>query len=450
MMAEAGNKKCCRREKMNAANHMRIDVAASPSSAEFRPRFNSKVGAAIRRHALPVSQSRSFSITVFIFTAALIAFATNLSMHLLNLRMHDVGISESGIGISIAAQALGIILVAPLTKYVVAAFGIRRSMLLGAFVASSALIACNFVSGYHLFGLVRLIFATGLGLLFTVSETLVITRADATNRGRVVGWYATALAVGTASGPAFITVIGVQGFMPLIVSALLFWLAIVPIAIYVQRGEELAAVVRTSTFAAIRIVPIAFLTAFVFGVADNGGLSMLSLYSTLNGYDYNHAVTITAVATVGSIAFQIPLGYWANNRDPRMVLLLSGVCSIFLLALLPSAMSAQSAAFGISFALGGFLEGLYTIGLICIAKYSRNVGISSANGCFVSICGFGEFVGPLTTGTAIGYLGAQGFVVGLTLLLALYIVLIVLLKQGTETQAAPQVERKYLGGAEAA
>ena len=80
------------------------------------------------------------------------------------------------------------------------------------------------------------------------------------------------------------------------------------------------------------------------------------------------------------------------------------------------------------------MEGLYTVGLICIAKYSRNVGIASANGCFVSICGFGELVGPLTTGTSIEYLGSHGFVVGLTLLLAFYIVMIGWLKQGTEVQ----------------
>lgn len=29
-------------------------------------------------------------------------------------------------------------------------------------------------------------------------------------------------------------------------------------------------------------MPIVFITAFIFGVVDNGGLSMLSVYSTLN------------------------------------------------------------------------------------------------------------------------------------------------------------------------
>jgi hypothetical protein len=272
-------------------------------------------------------------------------------------------------------------------------------------------------------------------LLFVVSESLVITRTDASNRGQVIGWYATGLAVGTTGGPAFIAVTGVEGLIPLLWGAFFFWFTITPILAYVKKGQELAPVVRNSTFAAIRLMPIAFITAFVFGVVDNGGLSMLSVYSTLNGYDYSQAALLAAVAMTGGIALQIPLGYAANNSEPRVVLLLCAVGSIALLMLLPKTMSIHAAALGVGFLLGGLLEGFYTVGLICIAKQCRTVVISSANGCFISFCGFGEFVGPLTTGTSIQYLGSHGFVVGLTVLLACYIVMIGCVKQNVQPQA---------------
>lgn len=372
---------------------------------------------------------------MFILTAVLVAFATNLSMHLLNLRMQSLGISEFYIGISVAAQALGIVLVAPLTKHVIARLGIRQTFAIGAFVASSVLIGFNFLSDPVVLAALRLFFAVGLALLFVVSESLVITRTDASNRGRVIGWYATGLAVGTTGGPAFIAVTGVAGLTPLLWGAFFFWLTITPILAYVRQGQELAPVVRNSTFAAIRLMPIAFITAFVFGVVDNGGLSMLSVYSTLNGYDYSQAALLAAVAMTGGIALQIPLGYVANNSEPRIVLLLCAVGSIALLTLLPKTMSIHAAALGVGFVLGGLLEGFYTVGLICIAKQCRTVGISSANGCFISFCGFGEFVGPLTTGTSIQYLGSHGFVVGLTVMLACYIVMIGCVKQNVQPQA---------------
>jgi hypothetical protein len=83
----------------------------------------------------------------------------------------------------------------------------------------------------------------------------------------------------------------------------------------------------------------------------------------------------------------------------------------------------------IALMLGGLLEGLYTIGLICIAKYCRGVDIAAANGCFVSVCGLGEFVGPLVTGTSIHYFGPSGFVIGLAIALCLYVVVVANLKR---------------------
>lgn len=422
---------------MNTANHKRIEVAASPPCAEFRPRYNSKSAPEARPASHGDDRDRRFtSIIVFISTAVLVAFATNLSMHLLNLRMHSLGISEFYIGLSVAAQALGIVLIAPLAKHFISALGIRQTFVLGAFVASGALVVFHFVSAPFALAVLRSVFAIGLALLFVVSESLVITRTDATNRGQVIGWYATGLAVGTTAGPAFIAVTGVEGISPLLWGAAFFWLATTPILAYVQKGQELAPVVRNSTFAAIRLMPIAFLTAFVFGIVDNGGLSMLSVYSTLNGYDYSQAALLAAVAMMGGIALQIPLGYAANNSEPRVILLLCAVGSIVLLTLLPKTMSIHTTALGVAFVLGGLLEGFYTVGLICIAKQCRTVGISSANGCFISFCGFGEFVGPLTTGTGIQYLGSHGFVVVLTALLACYVVMIVCVRQNTQ----PRVE----------
>src|SRR5581483_4374287 len=397
-------------------------------------RQQSKPGSAVGE-SVDAAGPRSAPLIFLILTSTLVAFATNLSMHQLNMRMQDLGISEFGIGISVATQALGIILVAPLAKDAIARFGVRRAFVLGAIITSSTFLSINFLSDAVALSAVRLLFAGGLALLFTISESLVITRTEQSNRGKVVGWYATALAVGTAAGPAFVTVTGVDGFAPLLWSAMLFWLTAVPIVLCVGKGEDLAPVVRTSTMGSMRIMPIAFVTAFIFGVVDNGGISMLSVYSTMNGYDYSQAAMLAATAMVGGVALQVPLGYGANGYDIRMILLLCGVGAIVLLALLPNIMALHTAALGVSFLLGGFLEGFYTVGLICIARNCRSIGISSANGAFVSMCGLGEFVGPLTTGTSIHYLGSQGFVIGLTVLLAAYIVLVAMMKRGASVQS---------------
>lgn len=413
---------------MSAASHPRIELAASPPCEAFRPRFTAPRPAPRRvGPSSPAVEERSdgaAAIVAFIVSAAFIGFATNLSMHLLNLRMQSLGVPSSGIGISVAIQALGIVFAAPLTKHAIARYGVRQTLVLGSLLCTATLAAFSVITDMFVWNALRFVFAGGLALLFTTSESLIIARADGSNRGRVVAWYATALATGTSAGPLLIALIGIQGASPLLWGALIFAWASTPIFAYLRRGEGLTPVVRKSTFATLGIAPIAFLSAFVFGIADNGGMALLGVYSVMTGYDYTSAVAFAAFATVGGILLQIPLGYSANKRNPRLVLICCAVFSIWLLAVLPALMSHKVLAFGAVFGLGGLIEGLYTVGLICIAKYYRGLGISSANGCFISLCGFGELVGPLATGTSMEYLGSQGFVLALAAVLALYVFLI--------------------------
>lgn len=415
---------------MTTANLARVELASSPPCEQFRTRFPARPQpertAATPSAAAPAAaQSDTSSIVAFISAAALVGFATNLSMHLLNLRMQRLGLSEFAIGVSVAIQALGIVVAAPFTKHVIARCGVRQTLIIGALVCAVTLTAFGFIHRLYVWNGMRFAFAAGLALLFTSSESLVISRAGATNRGRLVGWYVSALAVGTSAGPLLIAVIGVQGLMPLLWSAFIFGAATTPMVAFLKPGEQLAPVVRKSTFATLRVAPLIFLSAFVYGVLDNGGMSMLSVYSVLTGYDYSSAVTIAVFAEIGSILLQFPLGLIASRGEPRMILLFSGLGLMNLLTLLPNVMAVKPAAFTVTFLFGGLLEGLYTVSLICLTKYYRGIGISAANGCFVAMCGLGELLGPLTTGTSMNYLGPSGFVVGLTTTLAIYCILLV-------------------------
>jgi hypothetical protein len=52
-----------------------------------------------------------------------------------------------------------------------------------------------------------------------------------------------------------------------------------------------------------------------------------------------NAVVLAVFATLGVIVLRIPLGFWASRRDPQALLLLGGIASILLLALLPAIVS---------------------------------------------------------------------------------------------------------------
>src|SRR5260370_5191013 len=199
---------------MAVANHIRLGLAASRPWGSSRSRVaDPALGGDIPFWTQ--ADARLIPITGFIAAAAVVGFATNLSMHLLNLRMQAMGLSGFEIGTSVAIQALGITVAAPVTKPVIGFCGVRAAILAGALLSSMALIAFISLSELAIWNAVRFVFGAGLALLFTASESLIISRAEAGNRGRIVGWYATALAAGTAAGPLLVTMIGIQGPTPL-------------------------------------------------------------------------------------------------------------------------------------------------------------------------------------------------------------------------------------------
>src|SRR5215831_14010683 len=129
---------------MGTANHLRVELAASPPCEAYRPLVTGSFDG--RVFLLNARSSRTVAIAAFILAASLVGFATNLSMQLLNLRMQALGISGFGIGLSVAAQALGILVTAPLTKHIIAYRGIRETILGAALVASTVLLSFTFVT----------------------------------------------------------------------------------------------------------------------------------------------------------------------------------------------------------------------------------------------------------------------------------------------------------------
>src|ERR1041384_8745059 len=80
-------------QSMKTSNRKRGGVAALPHCADFRPRHVGGDRADEIVRVLP----RLAPVLVFTITAALVALATNLSMHLLNLRMQNLGATETAI-----------------------------------------------------------------------------------------------------------------------------------------------------------------------------------------------------------------------------------------------------------------------------------------------------------------------------------------------------------------
>jgi MFS family permease len=127
------------------------------------------------------------------------------------------------------------------------------------------------------------------------------------------------------------------------------------------------------------------------------------------------------LVSLGTLAFQWPLGWISDRRDRRKAILLSsgvGAGSAFVLAVLQPA---GPLLFGGVLLFGGFAMPLYSLGIALLNDRLSREDIIQAVGALVIFYGIGSACGPILGGIGMGFLGPRGLFAVMALLLLLYI-----------------------------
>jgi len=352
--------------------------------------------------------------------AAFIGLIATFTMHTINLRMQNVGIGGAAISLSVALQALAICVAALLGKPIIATIGLRRTLPVSSVCCAAALVGIFFSRDLYAIGLLRIVFAIGLTFPVIASEYLVTVRGSSDNRGSVIAWYTTALGAGAIAGPMLVSFMGIteSGAFLAGASMLLFGSAALGYCLSDAEGKTTR---HSTSWRTLAFMPAVFCAAFIFGVADNGGLSMLPVYAALNGYASAQAANLAVFAALGAVLLQFPIGRLAAKRNANELLTILGIFALCLSAFLPMAIEKPALAALVSTGLGGSIEGIYTVALIGISRERRVQSLPMLNACFISVCSLGEVVGPAASSVSMEMLGSHGFVVTLIVAFAIYV-----------------------------
>ena len=367
---------------------------------------------ALRSAAVP-------TVTLAVVAASFVGLIATFAMHLVNLRMQSLGIAASLISFSVAVQAVAICATALTAKQLIARVGLRFTLPVSSVVCSIALVATYFATDVYTIVVLRAVFAVGLTFPVITSEYLVTARCDESNRGSVVAWYTTALGFGTIIGPLLVSTLGISESASFLLGATMLLFGSVMLRACLADHEGVTAR-HTAPFTAVRFMPTVFLAAFVFGVADNGGLSLLPVYGAANGYDIPSAANLAVFAALGATLLQFPIGWLAAKYDTTRVLVGIIILTLGALALLPVFLAEKYLAYLVAAALGALFEGLYTVALVRISRERRVRSLSALNACFISVCSLGEVAGPIAGGVSMEYFGSHGFIVALVVVFAAY------------------------------
>lgn len=355
---------------------------------------------------------------------AISAVGTSLSlgMPLLAVILEQRGHSSSIIGLVTTAAGVAAILSTPfvpmLTRRLGAAWVLLLSVVLGTVIFPLFYVFDSIVVWFVL----RFVFSLCLNTAFIVSEYWINALAPAAKRGFVMGVYATILSIGFAVGPAILSVVGSDGWLPFAIGTGLMAVSILPIIAGFRADPPMQEGKGGNFLHFLTVVPLATFAAFTVGAVESSIMSFSPVYGLRLGYGEQVAALLVMAVALGNIVAQLPLGMLSDRMDRRRLLLyvaLGGIASAGLVAAVSSEKYLLMPALGL---WGGLVAGLYAVGLTHLGARLTGNDLASANAAFIFMYSVGMLAGPAMTGVGMDALGPQGLVVVPALILTGYAV----------------------------
>jgi MFS family permease len=344
-----------------------------------------------------------------------------LTLPLLSLILERMGEPGRINGLNLTTGGLAALLVTPYVPRGMARTGAAEFLALSLAVAAGALIAIYYVPNLWLWFAVRFVLSSALNALFVVTEFWINRLANETNRGRYIALYSICMAGSFGLGPAILQFIGTRGLAPFAAGAGMLLVALIPVLLARRTAPQIETAARNSVFSLVRAAPTAFAAAFVFGAIDAGMAGLLPVYAVRSGYTEAHAALCVTAMAAGSIAFQYPLGAWADRMKRRTLLALCAATGIAGSLLTPFAVQIPILMYLVLFVWGGLILGVYSIGLTMLGERYKGDDLANANAGFVILYSLGLLVGPAGEGVALDLWNPHGLLIVLGAICAVYV-----------------------------
>lgn len=348
-----------------------------------------------------------------------------LSLPLLSLIMERNGVSATLNGANATFGALAMILVTPFIPALAARIGTVRFLTLFYVVAAAALVGFRATNELVLWFVLRFTLNTALQGLFIVSEVWINQIATDANRGRLVAIYASIFSGGFALGPIIIQGLGTAGWAPFVAGATAMLLAMLPLIAarrVVPRVEHAPA---RAMFSFVLRSPSAAAAGLGYGAIEACAGAFLTVYAVRLGSAETEATLLVAALGLGNMILVPLLGWLADKVDRRWVLMLCGAMSLAGASLLPLTNGAGPAALALIFVWGGFIAGLYAVGLAHLGSNFKGGELAAANAAFAILYAVGVLIGPSLGGIGMDLWNPHGLPVVLGLISAALLAVIV-------------------------
>jgi MFS family permease len=305
--------------------------------------------------------------------------------------------------------------------------GIGPLMAGAALGLAATMLAIPLYQGFWYWTALRLIFGFAGTVLFFASEYWIVAAAPEMSRGRIIAVYALCVSGGFALGPLFLSLTGLEGFLPFAVAAGVVIAGLVPILWGLRSAPDIGDDDPPPPLAALGVFvtdPGVVFAVVLFGAIEFGAMALIAVWGVRSGLTEADAAILLSVFAFGAMLLQMPLGWAADRFDRRRILALAAAGS----AIAPLAMMAAGSSYWLMLGAvafwGALSVGLYSVALTEMGARYRGARLAVANAAIILGYGIGALVSPVLFGWAMDAIPPDGLLLAAAAVALAYLALL--------------------------
>lgn len=271
-------------------------------------------------------------VWALLFGVFLIMIGNGMQSTLMGVRGGLEGFSTFELSIVTSAYFAGFLIGSRIASSFIRSVGhVRVFAALGSFM-SAGLIAFPIIVEPWAWALIRLLLGFCLSGVYVSAESWLNDKATNTTRGTILSAYMLAQTFGMVGAQVLVGVIPVETFTVFAVASILVSLSFAPILLSASPVPFAENIKPMSLKRLYRTSPLATVGTLLLGGVFAAQLGMASVYGSEIGLSTGRITLFVASIFVGSILFQVPVGWLSDIFDRRLLILgvavVGGVASL--------------------------------------------------------------------------------------------------------------------------
>lgn len=334
-----------------------------------------------------------------------------LQNSLLGVRANLENFPTAVTGLVMSGYAIGFITSAIFVPKLLRQVGHVRVFAALSALASSAILAHVVVIEPVTWFVLRLITGFCMSGVFIVAESWLNASTKNEERGQLLSIYMVVQMFFWALGQLLLNIADPGGFLLFIAVSVLVSIAVVPLLLSSVASPIISTPRHFSFFDLYRISPLGCVGMVAVGLCQGAFYSMGAVFGQNIGLSVAEISILLAVATLGGMALQWPIGYVSDRFDRRLVLIGVTMMAAIAMALILIVGTENQIVLTVLFGIyGGLCLPMYSLCVAHTNDYLEPDQIVGASGALVFSTGLGTMIGPLSISIFMQLFGSLSFV----------------------------------------